>query len=35
MALDRLGLTDSDTASRPPTNVFAGAARLLDYWAIA
>jgi lipooligosaccharide transport system permease protein len=37
MAIDRLGLTDtdSDTATRPPTNVFAGAARLLDYWAIA
>ena len=37
MALDRLGLTDtdSDTGTPPPTNVFAGAARLLDYWAIA
>ena len=35
MALDRLGRTDIDTATRPPTNVFAGAWRLLDYWAIA
>ena len=37
MAIDRLGLTDTDsaTATRPPTNVFAGAARLFDYWAIA
>jgi lipooligosaccharide transport system permease protein len=33
MALD--GLERRDTATAPPKNVFAGAARLFDYWAIA
>jgi lipooligosaccharide transport system permease protein len=33
MALD--GLEQRDTGTPPPQNVFAGAARLFDYWAIA